>query len=85
MTRSGNEGYWDSWSSYYSIAPSNVNALEANGHLEGGPAANPYTETVQRGLRAVFSRGLPLMLSPAKPTAPGHSLPTRTAMASGSA
>ncbi len=32
----------------------NVNAFEVNGHRENGPAANPYTETVGRGLRRLF-------------------------------
>lgn len=58
MTRSGAEvGHWDSMTGYYSIGPSNVNAFEANGHLETGSATNPYTETVARGLRgSIFAR-----------------------------
>ncbi|HUF61982.1 MAG TPA: PKD domain-containing protein [Verrucomicrobiales bacterium] len=33
----------------------NVTAFEVNGHLETGAASNPYTETVSRGLKAIFS------------------------------
>ncbi len=40
--------------SYYAVTPSNVHAFEVNGHLETGSADNPYTETVQRGMRRIF-------------------------------
>jgi hypothetical protein len=39
------------WGGYKSVTAINVNAFEANGHLEGGDASDPYTETVHRGLR----------------------------------
>ena len=48
-------GNWASWHSYPSITSANVLAFEVNGHLETGSADNPYTETVQRGLRQVFA------------------------------
>lgn len=41
-------------STWPSVWAANVNAFEVNGHLETGSADNPYTETVQRGLRRVF-------------------------------
>jgi hypothetical protein len=40
-----------SWVSTYSA---NVTAFEVNGHLASGDPANPYTETVARGLRRIF-------------------------------
>lgn len=54
QTRSGSEGYW-SGSGYPSQTAANVNAFEVNGHLESGSPDNPYTETVTRGMRYVFS------------------------------
>jgi opacity protein-like surface antigen len=33
-----------------------LNAFEANGHRENGDASNPYTETVNRGMKYLFSR-----------------------------
>lgn len=47
-------GNWEAWSYYHSLTPANVLAFEVNGHLESGSAANPYTETVQRGLHQLF-------------------------------
>jgi len=38
----------------YSNTAANVNAFLSNGHSESGDASNPYTETVQRGMRRVF-------------------------------
>lgn len=56
-------GSWDSWKYGYSsglgfssLNAENVAAFETQGHLESGSADNPYTETVQRGLRRVFER-----------------------------
>lgn len=43
------------WGGYYGIVPANVNAFEVNGHLENGNSANPYVETVQRGMRYLFT------------------------------
>ncbi len=40
---------------YYGLDPSNLNAFEANGHLETGDASNPYVETVARGMRRLFT------------------------------
>jgi hypothetical protein len=40
---------------FYGISALNVNAFEVNGHLETGSPDNPYTETVARGLKAIFS------------------------------
>jgi hypothetical protein len=55
VTRSGNQGYW---SGPY-IGPTtaaNLNAFFVNGHAETGAASNPYTDTVQRGMRFLFTR-----------------------------
>ncbi len=38
-----------------SITAANTQAFEVNGHLEGGSPDNPYTETVQRGMRQIFN------------------------------
>ena len=54
LTRSGQEGYWSGSGYNIGHTAANVNAFEVNGHLEVGPAENPYTETVTRGLRYVF-------------------------------
>jgi hypothetical protein len=48
-----NDGYW---SGATGATAANVNAFEINGHFENGDAANPYVETVNRGLRYVFTR-----------------------------
>lgn len=42
-------------SGYYGISALNVNAFEVNGHLESGPADSPYTETVARGMKWMFT------------------------------
>ena len=42
--------------SRYAMSAMNVLALEVNGHLESGSADNPYTETVERGLKNLFHR-----------------------------
>lgn len=66
MTRSTSGGIdYGDWSSskyggyanlsYYAVSAANVNAFEVNGHLETGSSSNPYTETVARGLRRLFS------------------------------
>lgn len=39
---------------WYAGTPANLNAFFVNGHLETGAASNPYTETVQRGMRGLF-------------------------------
>ncbi len=53
------EGDWTSGGgaatlSYYSCSAANLNAFEVNGHLESGSPDNPYTETVQRGMKRLF-------------------------------
>ena len=51
-------GYWNSGnagSGYYSVSAANVNAFEVNGFLKTGPADDPYTETVARGLNMLFT------------------------------
>ncbi len=53
MTRTANYGYWAH--SYNSETPANLNAFFVNGHLETGAVTNPYTETVQRGMRRLFT------------------------------
>ena len=45
------------------VVASSVNAFEANGHLEIGNASNPYVETVQRGLRYLFTTLIPESIS----------------------
>ena len=40
----------------YAISAMNVLAFETNGHLETGTDDNPYTETVDRGLKLLFHR-----------------------------
>lgn len=42
-------------SGYYGVTAADVNAFEVNGHLETGSADNPYTETVQRAMRRIFT------------------------------
>lgn len=62
MIRSGDVGDWlncgpygcNASLGYYAIVPANVQAFLVNGHSEGGSADNPYTETVQRGMKRVF-------------------------------
>ncbi len=39
-----------------SIQGATINVFEANGHRENGDATNPYTETVDRGLKYLFAR-----------------------------
>lgn len=63
MTRTVDAGLWGGF--YVAITAANVNAFEANGHLEGGSPDNPYTETVARGLRYVFSQLNWVTLNPA--------------------
>jgi hypothetical protein len=53
MTRTGDQGYWVH--SYYAETPVNLNAFFVNGHVETGNVANPYTETVKRGMRYLFT------------------------------
>ena len=40
-----------------------LNTFEANGHRENGDDANPYTETVRRGMSALFARLQPVAIS----------------------
>src|ERR1017187_7029467 len=42
-------------SQYYAVTAANLNAFEVNGHLESGNPNDPYTETVQRGMRNLFN------------------------------
>jgi len=60
-TTSGGQpiGYWNSGyaaSGYNSVWAANVNAFEVNGFLKTGPAEDPYTETVGRGLDYIFTQ-----------------------------
>jgi hypothetical protein len=43
-------------SGYVSNWASNLNAFFVNGHQETGDPNNPYTDTVKRGMRRIFSR-----------------------------
>jgi len=51
-------------SGYYAVTPTNVTAFFVNGHLETGAPDNPYTETVQRGMKRVFEMLRPLTITP---------------------
>jgi len=42
-------------SGYQAVSVANINAFEVQGHQEGGNPDNPYTETVQRGMRSLFT------------------------------
>ena len=42
-------------STWVSITAANINAFAAQGHAEGGPADDPYVETVTRGMRRLFT------------------------------
>ena len=55
QTRTGSNGSWSSRSGYYSNWAASVNAFEVNGHVESGDPNNPYVETVQRGMRTLFT------------------------------
>jgi hypothetical protein len=67
-------GHWDSAKNggyasglgYSSLDAENVCAFETQGHLEIGGADDPYTETVQRGLRRVFQRLTAQQIPPLK-------------------
>ncbi|GAM10017.1 amylopullulanase [Geobacter sp. OR-1] len=48
-------GNWASWNGYFALQGANLNAFEVNGHLEDGPAYDPYTETVKRGMNTLFT------------------------------
>ncbi|MCC7374414.1 MAG: PKD domain-containing protein [Verrucomicrobiales bacterium] len=63
QNRSGQEGYWSGSGYNFGHSAANVNAFEVNGHLEGGPGENPYTETVSRGLRYVLSGLYPFAIA----------------------
>jgi hypothetical protein len=52
MIRTASDGYWPS---YWAVTPARLNAFFVNGHLETGSTSNPYTETVQRGMRRLFT------------------------------
>jgi hypothetical protein len=60
MTRLGaDQGYWNTGfagSSYPANYATNINAFFVNGHLETSANSNPYTETVQRGMKYLFTR-----------------------------
>ena len=62
MNRSvANLGNWESGctytcSTYYVSTAINVNAFLVNGHKETSDPSNPYTETVQRAMKHIFTR-----------------------------
>lgn len=69
MARSGDAatglGHWDQGTSCGArcassgddpVSAANITAFFVNGHLETGADANPYVETVQRGMRWLFTR-----------------------------
>jgi hypothetical protein len=39
----------------WGLTATNIQAFEVNGHLEGGPSSDPYTDDVARGLKALFA------------------------------
>ncbi len=53
-------GNWQSGgvssSGYHGVTAANLNAFMVNGHQEAGSASNPYTETVKRGMRFLFTQ-----------------------------
>jgi PKD domain len=52
-------GWWTSGfagSNNYSNTPSNLSAFLVNGHNYTNASSNPYTETVERGMRGMFNR-----------------------------
>jgi hypothetical protein len=59
-----NEGDWFSGCAGFACqatwgtTATNLQAFEVNAHLEGGPAADPYTDDVARGLKALFEHTL---------------------------
>lgn len=53
MARTATDGYWVQ--SYWTETPASLNAFFVNGHKETGASSNPYTETVQRGMRRLFT------------------------------
>mgnify|MGYP005811785265 CR=1 FL=1 len=54
MTRYDTRGDWRAWSWAHGLQAANINAFEVNGHVESGPAEDPYTETVSRGMNRLF-------------------------------
>ena len=55
------EGDWSTtscsfvcYNGIYSVTATNLQAFEVNGHLESGPAADPYTEDVARALKPLI-------------------------------
>src|SRR5262249_34368129 len=59
VSGTANEGDWMSGCSFtclgaWSLTATNIQAFEVNNHLESGPAADPYTDDVARGLKAIF-------------------------------
>ena len=81
MTRSGLDGYWAY--NYWAETPANLNAFFVNGHLETGDPNNPYTETVQRGMRRLFTlltataignQTYPAPIGPVNPDSNGNGL-----------
>jgi hypothetical protein len=55
---------------FLAATAANVQAFEVNGHLESGSAANPYTETVARGLKTVFHKLTTIAIGPQSPANP---------------
>ncbi len=50
----GPYGGWDCWA-YGSIDAENVQAFEVSGHLQNGPAGDPYTDDVFRGINRMLT------------------------------
>ena len=48
-------GDWVYQLGYYGLQPAYIQAFEVNGHLASGDPSNPYTETVSRAMRTMFT------------------------------
>jgi hypothetical protein len=73
-----NEGDWSSscagfacLNSIYSVTATNLQAYEVNSHLESGPAADPYTDDVARGLKSLIAQLTTLAINPTLVTPSG--------------
>jgi hypothetical protein len=65
-----NEGDWSTnstgfanFANVYGVTATNLQAFEVNGHLESGPAGDPYTDDVARGLKALIAHLTTLAVS----------------------
>jgi len=66
-----NEGDWSTTScnfvcfnGAYGVTATNLQAYEVNGHFENGPAGDPYTEDVSRGMKALIAHLVTCSIAP---------------------